>query len=251
MQSRSYESRSSGADAENSGHLSDHSQGVEEDSEECGIGIKVSQFKGRYEVTEMAPGGPASQTGQIFVGEAAQRPAACRHASAQPQFRWPRTRTLRAPGPRKHGPRGCSMCTHEKRRVTLCASLQQCAGTGAHALRAGILRECMHMHVRARVSRSQIHEHARAHTHTCAGDCILQIDGISVFGKKQEEVGALGIHGRFALDILVQACERVCVYQLMCLPSLSLSLSLSRAGGWAGGRVLSPCKCVYHVSCIR
>ena len=40
-----------------------------QDDDECGIGIKVKQSKGRYQVVEIAQGGPSSQTGQIFVGD--------------------------------------------------------------------------------------------------------------------------------------------------------------------------------------
>ena len=40
-----------------------------QDYEECGIGIKVTQAKGRYQVSEIAGGGPASLTQQIFVGD--------------------------------------------------------------------------------------------------------------------------------------------------------------------------------------
>ena len=180
MQSRSYESRSSGADAENSGHLSDHSQGVEEDSEECGIGIKVSQFKGRYEVTEMAPGGPASQTGQIFVGEAAQRPAACRHASAQPQFRWPRTRTLRAPGPRKHGPmrRGVSPCVQVYSNVQAPAHM--------HCALAYCASACICMCARACRVLKYTNTRARTHTHAQAiASCRLTASASSARSRKR------------------------------------------------------------------
>ena len=41
----------------------------EQDYEECGIGIKVTQAKGRYQVSEITAGGPASLTQQIFVGD--------------------------------------------------------------------------------------------------------------------------------------------------------------------------------------
>jgi C-terminal processing protease CtpA/Prc len=40
-----------------------------QDDEECGIGIKVKQSKGRYQVVEVAEGGPSFETGQIFVGD--------------------------------------------------------------------------------------------------------------------------------------------------------------------------------------
>jgi hypothetical protein len=41
----------------------------QQDLDECGIGVKVTQSKGRYHVAQMVEGGPAAQTGQIFVGD--------------------------------------------------------------------------------------------------------------------------------------------------------------------------------------
>ena len=57
MQNRSYESSSMSSDVDGEG------------DDECGIGVRVTQEKGRFKVAAIAEDGPAAATGELLVGD--------------------------------------------------------------------------------------------------------------------------------------------------------------------------------------
>ena len=48
---------------------SSQSEEVGDGDDECGIGIRVTQDKGRFKVAAIAEDGPAAATGQLQVGD--------------------------------------------------------------------------------------------------------------------------------------------------------------------------------------